>query len=260
MQHLDKTFILMIGFPRAWQQQQASLKYGLLFGTLRRCNSTLGCARLVVPTVPGHIQRQDETGRPAEGLKTSDQHRPSVPLSLHTLKPPNQALACFNFLPHEWKVIAAPTPKTLPSHFPPSHCSELKARLKRIIFSPVIHSFIQSQRTWQSGWIIHKKKKKYKERTRLWTIGDASVLTPFQPPPILHSSQRTGYRHKNELVPGAKGGCTNQCPISPHHHHHPFSGPGTSWHPCPPFWDIDHRVQSYHLAKRLLFPRPKGFH
>lgn len=193
----------MIGFPRPWQQQQASVKCSLLFGTLRRCNSTLGCARLVVPTVPGHMQRQDETGRPAEGLKTSDQHRPSVLLSLHTLKTPNQALACFNFLPYEWKVIAAPTPKTLPSH-----CSELKARLKRIIFSPVIHSFIQSQRTWQSGWIIQKKKKKKnKERTRLWTVGDASVLTPFQPPPpsfIQASAQGTDTKMNWFL--GQKGG------------------------------------------------------
>lgn len=189
----------MIGFPRPWQQQQASVKCSLLFGTLRRCNSTLGCARLVVPTVPGHMQRQDETGRPAEGLKTSDQHRPSVLLSLHTLKTPNQALACFNFLPYEWKVIAAPTPKTLPSH-----CSELKARLKRIIFSPVIHSFIQSQRTWQSGWIIQKKKKKKnKERTRLWTVGDASVLTPFQPPP--HPSFKPAHRVQTQKWIGSWG-------------------------------------------------------
>lgn len=70
------------------------------------------------------------------------------------------------------------------------------------------HSFIQSQQTWQSRWIIQKKKKKKnKERTRLWTVGDASVLTPFQPPPpsfIQASAQGTDTKMNWFL--GQKGG------------------------------------------------------
>lgn len=60
----------MIGLLTAQKQQQASVKYGLLFEALRHSNSMLGCARLqlLVPAVPGHMQRQDQTGWPAEGL------------------------------------------------------------------------------------------------------------------------------------------------------------------------------------------------
>lgn len=66
------------------------------------------------------------------------------------------------------------------------------------------HSFIQSQQTWQSGWIIQKKKKKKnKERTRLWTVGDASVLTPFQPPP--HPSFKPAHRVQTQKWIGSWG-------------------------------------------------------
>lgn len=242
----------MIGFLRAWQQQQASVKYGLLFGTLRRCNSTLGCANYTGTHAEAGWDRLASRGtqniRSAQAICAA--------LSPH-IKNPKSGTRMLQFSPPWMESNSSPHSQnvTLP-------LQQIKSEAQTYNLLPghsFIHSFSRSGHGSPDGSFRRRRRRKIK-RTRLWTVGDASVLTPFQPPPILNSSQRTGYRHKNELVPGAKGGCTNQCPISPHHHYHPFSGPGTSWHPCPPFWGIDHRVQSYHLAKRLLFPRPKGFH
>ena len=142
-------------------------------------------------------------------------------LFLGALKAPLRTLPCFIFRYKEGKVVAPPPPKKkkkknpVPSHFPPRR---IKSATRTYNLFPVAHS---SPRTSFRG--------KNKERTGLRTTGGCLCADPVSgfPP-----SFKAGAEHGDKMnwFLGQRG-CTNQCPIHPLPSiHHPFSGPGTSWH------------------------------